>query len=493
MPPFSHVFGVRCSQIVRPKADEARVVDFLSLRDVLRCPAVPPPRPRKPKFGPKGARSSSWSLLPQSTSSPAPPQLQQQPGDSGAPLFAACPLEPCDYGGPDRRRTATVHACWFGALPAFDRSQPVVGQPATEAARETAEAFLRCLREATARGGPMAEPVAEPVAGPSSVDRDTAPCGVPGPLDPAAARAFAHCVAAGCPPGPLLAGAPNGSPRSAAVGLAPVCSFVGGVGAAEVLKALTGVFCPLQQLLLFDAADALPPLPPLEPRAPGVCDRVPPMPRPSVGASAGAATAASPDSEDAVAEAAEADAAAEAEAAWLDFGSRGDRYDGQRAVLGERACARLRAQRWLVVGAGAIGCELLKNLAMLGVAAAEPDTHPPAATANDTADTTADTTAGDAAEVGTGGGDGGRCVVVTDMDTIERSNLNRQFLFRPGDVGIFKAEAAARAARRLNPAQSLAPLRVAVDALSEGVRLASLLLLRLVMRVGWRYAYARLT
>ena len=53
------------------------------------------------------------------------------------------------------------------------------------------------------------------------------------------------------------------------------------------------------------------------------------------------------------------------------------------------------------VGAGAIGCELLKNFAMMGVGCC-PE---------------------------------GR-IIVTDMDTIEKSNLNRQFLFRPGDVQV---------------------------------------------------------
>ena len=53
------------------------------------------------------------------------------------------------------------------------------------------------------------------------------------------------------------------------------------------------------------------------------------------------------------------------------------------------------------VGAGAIGCEHLKNFAMMGIGCS---------------------VAGQ--------------VFVTDMDTIEKSNLNRQFLFRPGDVQV---------------------------------------------------------
>jgi len=60
------------------------------------------------------------------------------------------------------------------------------------------------------------------------------------------------------------------------------------------------------------------------------------------------------------------------------------------------------------VGAGAIGCEMLKNWALIGVA--------------DTA----------AAAAGSAGGK----ITVTDMDRVERSNLNRQFLFRPTDIGV---------------------------------------------------------
>ena len=45
---------------------------------------------------------------------------------------------------------------------------------------------------------------------------------------------------------------------------------------------------------------------------------------------------------------------------------------------------------------------------------------------------------------GTAGAGG---VVCTDMDTIERSNLSRQFLFRNADVGQMKSTTAGRQVR----------------------------------------------
>lgn len=68
-----------------------------------------------------------------------------------------------------------------------------------------------------------------------------------------------------------------------------------------------------------------------------------------------------------------------------------------------------------MVGAGAIGCEMLKNWAMMGL----------------------------------GAGAKGH-LTITDMDTIEKSNLNRQFLFRAGDVGKLKSECAAAAVTKMN-------------------------------------------
>ncbi|ELW72276.1 Ubiquitin-like modifier-activating enzyme 1 [Tupaia chinensis] len=49
-----------------------------------------------------------------------------------------------------------------------------------------------------------------------------------------------------------------------------------------------------------------------------------------------------------------------------------------------------------------------------------------------------------------GCGEGGE-ITVTDMDTIEKSNLNRQFLFRPWDVTKLKSDTAATAVCQINP------------------------------------------
>ena len=72
---------------------------------------------------------------------------------------------------------------------------------------------------------------------------------------------------------------------------------------------------------------------------------------------------------------------------------------------------RLKNAAIMVVGAGALGNELIKNLALLGI---------------------------------------GR-ILIFDMDSIENTNLTRSVLYRTKDVGRYKAEVAAERAMEINP------------------------------------------
>ena len=54
------------------------------------------------------------------------------------------------------------------------------------------------------------------------------------------------------------------------------------------------------------------------------------------------------------------------------------------------------------------------------------------------------------AMMGLGSGPEGK-IYITDNDSIEKSNLNRQFLFRPKDVGKNKSDVAALAVQAMNP------------------------------------------
>ncbi len=94
-----------------------------------------------------------------------------------------------------------------------------------------------------------------------------------------------------------------------------------------------------------------------------------------------------------------------------------DRYSRLRLISWWRQ-ERLAASRLLVVGAGALGNEVMKNLALVGV--------------------------------GT--------TYLIDLDAIEASNLSRSVLFRSDDAGSPKAEVAARRARELNPEIKVIPI-----------------------------------
>ena len=197
-------------------------------------------------------------------------------------------------------------------------------------------------------------------------------------------------------------------PRSDAVRLAsaasavlsPVCSVVGAMAASEALKAVSGKFMPVRQWMHFELSEALP---------------------------------------------------AEGTVRPADCAPLGDRYDGQRAAVGSAVQDRLCRASLFVVGAGAIGCEALKTLAMMGVAA-------PLGAA-----------AGAASASSSSSAVSGPRVTVTDMDSIETSNLSRQFLFRPADVGRPKSSVAAAAARAMNPHMRVAARETRVGADTEDV------------------------
>jgi len=146
--------------------------------------------------------------------------------------------------------------------------------------------------------------------------------------------------------------------------LSPMCAALGGMVGQEVLKACSGKFTPLQGFFYLDADECLP-------------DDVPD------------------------------------EALLKPINSR---YDSQIMVFGKDIQEKFFALNYFIVGAGAIGCEMLKNWALMGVAC----------------------------------GPNGK-VHVTDMDRIEKSNLSRQFLFRNSDIDQFKSTTAANACKAMNP------------------------------------------
>lgn len=82
-----------------------------------------------------------------------------------------------------------------------------------------------------------------------------------------------------------------------------------------------------------------------------------------------------------------------------------------RVCLGGETLEKIHQGRVFMVGSGAIGCELLKNYAMLGI----------------------------------GTKNRGE-IILTDPDVIENSNLNRQFLFREKHLRKPKSSTAAAAA-----------------------------------------------
>ena len=87
------------------------------------------------------------------------------------------------------------------------------------------------------------------------------------------------------------------------------------------------------------------------------------------------------------------------------------KYNDLILIFGKNVVEKLRNSNILLAGAGALGCELLKNLALFGIS---------------------------------------NSVLVIDDDNIEISNLNRQFLFHEEHKGFNKAEIACNSAKEIN-------------------------------------------
>jgi len=164
--------------------------------------------------------------------------------------------------------------------------------------------------------------------------------------------------------------------------LSPMCATLGGMMGQEVLKACSGKFTPLQGFFYLDADECLPD----KPQDPALYKPI------------------------------------------------GSRYDSQIAVFGKDMQDKLLDLNYFIIGAGAIGCEMLKHWALMGVAC----------------------------------GPKGR-VHVTDMDRIEKSNLSRQFLFRNTDIDKFKSTTAANAAKVMNPDLNITSYQEKVAADTEHI------------------------
>lgn len=144
----------------------------------------------------------------------------------------------------------------------------------------------------------------------------------------------------------------------------PLCAFIGGIVSQEIIKGITRKYTPIRQYFYYECSELY------------ESNRKP---------------------------------------SELIENSVIDKYEQLKICIGEELFGKLRDTKLFMVGAGAIGCELLKNYAMLGLASNK-----------------------------------GK-IVLTDPDVIESSNLNRQFLFREKHIRKPKAATAAAVAIQMNP------------------------------------------
>jgi ubiquitin-activating enzyme E1 len=184
--------------------------------------------------------------------------------------------------------------------------------------------------------------------------------------------------------------------------LSPVCAQLGGVLGQEILKACSGKFMPILQWYYYDAFEALPDIQPsMEDVSPINC-----------------------------------------------------RYDGQIMIFGKVFQNKISSLNMFLVGAGAIGCEMLKNWAMMGVACSLTNIS---SFTNVTTSSSSSSHSGDQSNNSSSSSSSSSSnprkegkIIITDMDQIEKSNLSRQFLFRNTDINKPKSSTAMIAAMKMN-------------------------------------------
>ena len=142
----------------------------------------------------------------------------------------------------------------------------------------------------------------------------------------------------------------------------PICSLLGGIVAQEIVK-ITGKYTPINQWFWFEFSETVENLP-----------------------------------------------------TKINRTLQNSRYDEQIAIYGNDIQKKLSDLNIFMIGAGALGSELIKNFALMGIST-----------------------------------NSNKNVLVTDDDNIEISNLNRQFLFRKNDIGKSKSKIICQEARKLNP------------------------------------------
>ena len=110
------------------------------------------------------------------------------------------------------------------------------------------------------------------------------------------------------------------------------------------------------------------------------------------------------------------------------------RYDDLISIYGQEFVEKLHETNIFLVGAGAVGCEYLKILSLMGVATKKNSK-----------------------------------VTVTDNDCIENSNLNRQFLFRKEHIGKSKSLIASEQVKKINPEFNCESLEIEVREETENI------------------------